>query len=345
MCAVTAPAASPVVDPDSDLPMGHWAYDVLTMMQRMGFDIGIPDGTYAGRRAFTRREAAQCTATMAGQARYFANVGWERPWSHSRSFRFRQEKTPLAALATEFRSELDLIGANRVEMADTLRRFERVWVDGRPQGVEAPLVSSPRAYDHAARGAGLFRALRDRGWETRTLLSLRKPQEPPDGSARGIALTYADVSVTDNAARETVAGHNAAVWLRVRENHVTSGNVDQIWLTGVFDLSAYWAKHGSSALPLTYRGRGIDYRRTNWRLVWARESWHPNALTFGPEGKGVELRVPRLPRRGELEVLWGPTATATVFLRHRVTDDAELPYRIYAMDLRTGEVLNAAAAK
>ncbi len=40
----------------NDVPTDHWAYDAITQLQKDGFIIGYPDGTFSGKRAITRYE-------------------------------------------------------------------------------------------------------------------------------------------------------------------------------------------------------------------------------------------------------------------------------------------------
>jgi len=48
--------------PFTDVPTDHWAYDAVNALQKDGYVIGYPDGTFGGKRAITRYEFAVAIA-------------------------------------------------------------------------------------------------------------------------------------------------------------------------------------------------------------------------------------------------------------------------------------------
>jgi len=50
--------------PFTDVPTDHWAYDAVNLLQKDGYVIGYPDGTFGGKRAITRYEFAVAIARI-----------------------------------------------------------------------------------------------------------------------------------------------------------------------------------------------------------------------------------------------------------------------------------------
>lgn len=48
----------------NDVPPDHWAYDAVNMLQKDGYIIGYPDGTFQGKRSITRYEFAVAIARI-----------------------------------------------------------------------------------------------------------------------------------------------------------------------------------------------------------------------------------------------------------------------------------------
>lgn len=93
-------ASAYAVNPFSDVPTGHWAYDAVNKLAAEGVVEGYPDGTYGGDRLMTRYEMAQIVAKAMANG---ANVD---------------------KLAAEFADELDSLGvrvANLEKKADSVR--------------------------------------------------------------------------------------------------------------------------------------------------------------------------------------------------------------------------------
>ena len=62
VCATAMPAFAQ--GPFTDVPTDHWAYDAVNLLQKDGYVIGYPDGTFGGKRAITRYEFAVAIARI-----------------------------------------------------------------------------------------------------------------------------------------------------------------------------------------------------------------------------------------------------------------------------------------
>lgn len=62
MLATAVPAIAQ--GPFTDVPTDHWAYDAVNLLQKDGYVIGYPDGTFGGKRAITRYEFAVAIARI-----------------------------------------------------------------------------------------------------------------------------------------------------------------------------------------------------------------------------------------------------------------------------------------
>lgn len=100
--ASAAPAIA-AVNPFSDVPASHWAYDAVAQLASRGVISGYPDGTYKGAKPATRYELASAVA------RALAVVDMEKA--------SKQDVDILKRLAVEFKDELDALGV-RVESVD-----------------------------------------------------------------------------------------------------------------------------------------------------------------------------------------------------------------------------------
>src|SRR5690606_19215823 len=133
---------------------------------------------------------------------------------------------------------------------------------------------------------------------------------------------------------------------------------------------------GRSAVRLTDRQPGVllPSLADNWqrRLGWLAEApsrsetlsrleatgsasrLSPSSRKQAPQREVVwvtdfaalqSVRGVALPAAESVEVLWCEPPSGAFLMRLRDPDDDELPYRIYAIDLRGGHLLNAAAAR
>jgi hypothetical protein len=57
-------SAGETVQPFSDVPEGHWAYEDVTFLHQIGIIEGHPDGTFGGNRTFIRHDMAMVIARI-----------------------------------------------------------------------------------------------------------------------------------------------------------------------------------------------------------------------------------------------------------------------------------------
>lgn len=110
----------------SDVPQQHWAYDALQQLVQRGFDTGIPDGTFAGKRGFTRLQFGGIIRHLLGQ------VGALKPSVPLPPAQARADVKALTMLTVEFRSELELHGVTVERTDDALQRLAETL--GSPKG-------------------------------------------------------------------------------------------------------------------------------------------------------------------------------------------------------------------
>ena len=101
--ALGVTASAYAVNPFSDVPAGHWAYDAVNKLAAEGVVDGYPDGTYGGDKLMTRYEMAQIVAKAMAKG---ANVD---------------------KLAAEFADELDSLG---VRVANLEKKADNVKITG-----------------------------------------------------------------------------------------------------------------------------------------------------------------------------------------------------------------------
>jgi len=95
LVAFAAPAFA-AANPFMDVPMNHWAYDVIGQLAARGVLSGYPDGTYKGNQPMTRYEVASAVA------RALAVVDMTKA--------SKQDVEMLKKLVVEFKDELDALG-------------------------------------------------------------------------------------------------------------------------------------------------------------------------------------------------------------------------------------------
>jgi hypothetical protein len=159
IAAQAAPAWSAVPPPPSSLlevSASNVAYDALQLLVESGFDAGLPpEGTLGGKPGYTRYQFGLFTSHLAGSTEYAVQVGW--PQTPGKTW--RSIHSPLHRLAEEFDVELRYLTAegmlDRGRFRDAVDRFDRLWRDGRPQGVRSPLIGSAyRSFDPKTIDAG-----------------------------------------------------------------------------------------------------------------------------------------------------------------------------------------------
>jgi S-layer family protein len=360
-------AADDSLDPHSYVPREHWAYDAVQQLAQRGIFTGFPDRTGSGRPVYTRYQFAQFTRTMLRGVSFAAGTG-RRLWKSPKVG--RECLTNFRRLMAEFQRELRMVELEPEQLQQALQRFDRWRGNGRPQGVLEPLVASnwDMACSPEARAEGVRQAAEE--WE-RGEVVLCTLEVAPMLKVRlsgAIPIRKEGGREPDDSVKERIAGHNAEVWRRLRQ----SGPPDRsrlTWLPLVFDLAGTWRRDGRGSLrlnrqypgvkvpntgavlvwdliPRSTRGRGLD-EQPDGRLI-ARQDRPPyeQKLVVDTGSREVEVALPIMPPPdGWLDVLWGPPGSGVAFLRLRVSHDREMPYRLYAVDLQMGCLLNAEAAR
>ncbi|MCR5176530.1 MAG: S-layer homology domain-containing protein [Anaerovibrio sp.] len=108
-------SALAAVNPFSDVPADHWAYDAVSQLQQDGVVNGYGDGTFRGNQTMTRYEMAQIVAkAMAKKPSLSSDTS-------------RADKAMIDKLAVEFQDELKNLG---VRVDELEKRIDNVTWDG-----------------------------------------------------------------------------------------------------------------------------------------------------------------------------------------------------------------------
>lgn len=350
--------------PESNVPQNHWAYDAMQALEQEGINAAAPHSS--GRPAYTRRQMAEFTATLAAHASLRAGVGWpDSPGMRKGA----ADHDNLVRLAREFGPEMQTLGLADAAFQRALDRFHQVWQTGRPQGVEDPFPCSfSSRYRASERRDGARRA----DWEWRNggaaLYVEQEGANLPLDLSQAIPLSLFQEKPADLAC-EISAGHNTELWrlLKAQPDH----DPRLTWLASVFDLENAWTRIAAHSLYIDAKHPGAIVPGTQMRLVWeevprnrVQARWDlgelPDGRLLAPKRDSpptwrlvldspyprtdIVLAVPLPSKPGSFQLAWGPSGSGICFIRTRVRDDPEMPFRLYAMDLRTGVVLNAAAS-
>lgn len=87
------------------VPTEHWAYDALQQLARRGFSTGYPDGTFSGKRGFTRLQVGGIIQRMLRQME-----SSKPPTPLPTPAEARADIRALEKLSIEFRTEMGLFG-------------------------------------------------------------------------------------------------------------------------------------------------------------------------------------------------------------------------------------------
>ncbi len=99
------------MNPFSDVPAGHWAYQAVTSLAQEGVIEGYGDATYRGERTITRYEMAQMIAkALAKTDSSFAAESGINPGNRDGVVHQHATKADLDRLVEEFRPELEQLG-------------------------------------------------------------------------------------------------------------------------------------------------------------------------------------------------------------------------------------------
>jgi hypothetical protein len=251
--------------------------------------------------------------------------------------RDRHNRTALELLLEEFAGDLAFTPAERGYVDQVVVRTRRWWNDGRPQGVAEPLAEDCGTLDVEARAAGARAAAEE--WARGEVLLYRHGEERADGHRPACAIPIVWFPRADAPAKQRIAGHNAEVWRRLRADGPPKGS-PLTWLPVLFDLPRAWRDGGE-----TVRLRMDQPRAQVPHLgLVTLEPWH-DALTISVNG-GSKLSVPPLCGcRPYVDARPGLPESGVLLVRTRVDYPDERPVRLYAIDARTGSLLNAQAAR
>jgi hypothetical protein len=350
---------APALDPDSDLPQGHWVYDAVIDLEHLGFDTGFPPQTIQGKAARTRREMARAVSNIAGEGGRLAGVGWPyHPSGRDRSY----GPMALTKLVQEFQPELSAMYPGPHPLHPTIDAFATLWRDGRPQGVTVPLLPYLMRYDSAARAEGARRAAEEWG-RGEVVLEYQDLPETDASFPHAIPLRRVNGDLSDNALRERVAGHNAEVWGRAASRQVPDAKL--AWLSTILHLQKTWWSAGQPAGQLSVKHPAMQLPHSEARVVLLARGEVTRAEEDLFERRCHVYDGHRLPAQtlvierpggrvladvlelglasGGLQIRPGPAGSGVILIRSRDASDRAMPYRYYALDVRTGMALNAAA--
>jgi hypothetical protein len=333
IAAVSLPAAMMAAPyTEAEVPRGHWAYDQVTTLAKYGVATGRPDGWFKGKKALPRRDFAETISYILGEGERLEGEG--AFWAP------RRKDLCLDRLVNEFRDELTAQGAEVTDIRSGLERFRRVWTDPRPHGVTAPLPGAgsrnllPNWPENlAARHEGYQEALKE--WQAGQVVLYFVPVDTPMRPEPSLdkAIPLKPVSdPTDRYSIQKALGHNAAMWRWLREK----GPPDEArygWLRSIFDLKRLAA--GQKALELEPNGVTSPDG-----AVSLKPMHYVHGYSLQANGRDLSLDFLQVPLfwgyRGHT-VRWGESASGVI----RFDVEIGSARRIYAVDCRTGCVLNA----
>jgi hypothetical protein len=320
----------------------------MLVLAQAGVSTGYPDGAFLGRRALRRHDFARALQFVFSETVQMEGTG--APWK-----RHTRGPSPLLQLTEEFYPELAAQGVQPSALHDAVERFERLWRDPRPRGVTEPLLLPWRSRmvmplwppDEAARGEGAALAVAE--WARGEVVLYAPGAEADTGFAlpNAIRLRYVAEAERDPRALQLVAGHNREVWRRLRKYGPPPGSSLE-WLPQVFHQRQLWLKAG--------RGKGKDGLHGEsvspdgeFRLHWNRVEY----LNGSHELEDLEVLIGSIDSYcgygnyvpGSLEWIWGPPGSGLVFYRHARKFGKRRRIRLYAVDLRTGCVLNVESVR
>lgn len=340
--ATASEAQNPRVE--ADPPLGSWAYEPIQTLALSGWYTGLPDGSFSGKVTLTRHDFTRTLRILFAQLTYFEGRGVGLV-----AGQFQKLPAQLRALVAELTPEFTAQKVDPALLPPVLDRFERLWTFPEPLGVTEPVDLPLAALDKdpvwpandPARAEGTLLA-RQR-WDSGTLCLLvadsvtQKAQTP-----RALPLLQMPEAQKDSLALQVMQGHNAEMWRLLRLKGAPAGSTLD-WTSDLFQLSSTWARSRKRVIALHSNGTHIS----------------PDGLFqfFGnsvrlTNGKDIPWSLPgcRSPLRQDVNVhdrwqpdpdalCWGVPGSAVAYLRCRRRKGD----RIFAIDLRTGIILNAAA--
>ena len=103
---VFALAIPALANPFVDVPLTHWAYDAVQVLEAKGVIIGYPDGTFGGQRTLTRYEFAEAVARLLAYVEQYGALA--------------EDVEILSKLAVEFADELATLGVTVADLEATV---------------------------------------------------------------------------------------------------------------------------------------------------------------------------------------------------------------------------------
>jgi hypothetical protein len=332
--APCTPPGPPGPQPDRPAPNNHWAYDCITHVAAAGIPTGFPDGTFNGKREQPRGAFAAAILTLLAQMDRLETIG--APWRPHRGF------CPLRKVYQEFQAEVLAKVPDRALLGARLERMDALWQDPSPRGARMPVpdverqdaAASPLYHRPDAEGRGERLAAAE--WARGEIVLFTTDDVPP-GAARfaaAVPLRHIAADRDPTYAHQLVQAHNRSLWRRLRVGGAP-GASPSAWLSSIFNLRRAWRDSTPVAWPEhqdTFSSPD-GLLRLRWRDAPDADGW---IEVHSPLGEGT-LHVPERPQ----EMVWGPSGTAVVFFRFAAGPDS----LYYAVDLRTGWILNADATR
>jgi hypothetical protein len=124
-----------LADPFSDVPLNHWSYDAVRILEEKGYVEGYPDGFFNGYRPVTRYEMAVITARIIARIQ---QIEASMPSMPDLSIYATEEDLKvIALLLKEYGKEMAYLGirVNNMEnsitdLNDRIEKMERIFISG-----------------------------------------------------------------------------------------------------------------------------------------------------------------------------------------------------------------------
>ena len=323
----------------SIVPLDDPAYELMQELAQAGIFTGLPDGSFHGKRNLHRSEFTFALRTMFGDLSRMEEEGF-------RTWRPRDLHIRLMATTKEFTPELVKAGATSALIRETVDRFDRAFRDQHPHAITEPYRSDAWPPDPNARTRGAGAAIEE--WGRGEVALYASPEQlrqrdawrqplPPLTVDAADALPIRVIGGLEPSAdiKEYIAGHNAEMWRRLRRDRGLTGS-RLSWLNDVFNLPGHWQRRWREVQDVDQAVSPDGGRVCG---VYLSDSLRWSCFARWPTPGVFEINLPDRACCGS--VLWGPPGSAVIFLRSRLRNKTNTETRYYAIDLRTGVILNA----
>lgn len=328
------------------LPPMHVAYDVMQQLAQSGLHLGFPDGTFAGKFPVSRQAFVWALRTLLSQVPYCEGAG-----IHLSTLRVPSLPPFLRNLAHELAFEFSSQGIREPDLAFALAHFERLCNSPLPRGVGEPVRLPPEAHvvdphwpiNRFARSAGARLAQAE--WrEGRFCLMQTEPTPDESHFPKAIPLVSMPEAATDPYAGQLLLGHNTEVWRLLRRGGMPSGHRFG-WTRDLFRLRSLWTQSGRT--PIATR-RWHTYVSPDGQAefdgIRFRSSHRPSRQMFRCEMNDLDYLYSHECLLHSFALMWGEPGTGVAYLRCHGPRGARNPVRLFAIDVRTKVILNAAVA-